>query len=133
MSSNFIFYSISQNFFCFWFFFLGLHQWPMQVPRPGVESELQLLAYATTKPDLSHICHLPHSSRQCQILNPLSKARDQTHILIDTSWLCFHYTMRTPKFLLFLTLIVHCMYIPHFSYSFISLSLGLFLCFSYCE
>ena len=35
--------------------------------------------------DPSHICSLHHSSRQCQILNPLSEARDQTHILMDTS------------------------------------------------
>ena len=30
-------------------------------------------------------CNLCHSSRQCQILNPLSEARDQTFILMDTS------------------------------------------------
>ena len=59
----------------------------MEVPRLGVESELQLLAYttATATPDLSCVCDLHHSSRQCPILNPLSKARDQTHILMDTS------------------------------------------------
>ena len=43
--------------------------WHMQVPGLGVESELelQLLAYttATATPDLSHICDLRHSSRQC--------------------------------------------------------------------
>ena len=32
---------------------------------------------------------LPHSSGQHQILNPLSKARDETHILMDTSHVCF--------------------------------------------
>ena len=32
---------------------------------------------ATAKQDLSHVCNLHHSSWQCQILNPLSKARDQ--------------------------------------------------------
>ena len=29
-------------------------------------------------PDLSHVCDLHHSSRQCQILNLLSEARDRT-------------------------------------------------------
>ena len=29
----------------FFVFFLGLHPWHMEVPRLGVESELQLLAY----------------------------------------------------------------------------------------
>jgi len=35
--------------------------------------------------DLSHICNPCHSLWKCQILNPLSKARDRTHILMDTS------------------------------------------------
>ena len=35
--------------------------------------------------DPSHICNLHHSSWQCWILNLLSKARDQTQILMDTS------------------------------------------------
>ena len=29
---------------------------------------------------------LHHSSQQCQVLNPLSRARNGTHILMDTSW-----------------------------------------------
>ena len=50
----------------------------MEVPRLGVESELQLLAYttATETPDPSHVCDLHHSSWQHGILNPLSEARD---------------------------------------------------------
>ena len=35
------------NLFFFFFFFLGPYLWHMEVPRLGVESELQLLAYAT--------------------------------------------------------------------------------------
>ena len=35
---------------------------------------------ATAMPDLSSICNLHHSSQKHQILNPLSRARDQTHI-----------------------------------------------------
>ena len=68
--------------------------------RLGVKSELQLPACATTTvtPDLSHICNLHYSSWQCQILNPLSRARDQTLILMGTSWLCFCWvTAGTPR------------------------------------
>ena len=59
----------------------------MEVPRLGVESDLQLPAYtkATATLDLSHVCNLHHSSQQHQILNPLSKARDRTRILMDPS------------------------------------------------
>ena len=75
------------SFFFFFFVFLELYLWHIKVPRLRVKSELQLLAYttATAKQDLSHVCHVHHSSQQWQILNPLSKARDQTHVLIDTS------------------------------------------------
>ena len=71
------------------FFFLGLHLQLMEVPRLGVESELRLEAYTTetATPDLSCICDLQCSLQQCWILNPMSEARDQTHILIvDTNW-----------------------------------------------
>jgi len=44
-----------------------------------------LYTTATAMPDLSHICDLHHSSRQRQILNPLSKARDRTRNLIVPS------------------------------------------------
>ena len=79
----------------------------MEVPRLGVESELQMSAYttATAMPDRTCICDLYHSSWQCQILNPLGEARDQAHILLDTIWV--HYcwaTMRTPIFIFFLGL-----------------------------
>ena len=47
-------------------------------------SELQLPAYATAIPDASCVCDLHHGSWQRWILNPLSKAMDQTPILIDT-------------------------------------------------
>ena len=81
-------------FFCFFFFcfcFLGLNPQHMEVPRLGDESELQLLIYTTAAAtqDLSLICDLQHSSWQCQILNPLCKARDRTCILMDTSQIPF--------------------------------------------
>ena len=55
----------------------------MEVPELRVESELRLPAYTTATPDLSHICDLCCTLRQRQILNPLSEARDQTHIFMD--------------------------------------------------
>ena len=45
--------------------YIWLHSWYMQVPRPGVESELQV----EPTPQL----------QQSQILNPLHWAGDQTH------------------------------------------------------
>ena len=82
-------------FFFFFFCFLGLHPRHMEIPRLGVLSELQLLATAT--PDSSCVCDLHHSSWQCQILSPLSEARDRTRNLIVPSWICFHCaTMGTP-------------------------------------
>ena len=59
----------------------------MEVPRLGVESELQLPAYttATAMQDPSSICDLHCSSWQHQMLNPLSEAGDGTCVLMDTS------------------------------------------------
>ena len=73
----------------------------MEVLRLRVKSELHLLACATAAvmPDLTHICDLCHSLWQCQVLNPLTEARDQTHILMDTSQIPFHCPTRgTPIF-----------------------------------
>ena len=52
----------------------------------GIESELQLPTYATATatPGPSHICDLHDNLWQCWILSPLSEARDQTRIFIDT-------------------------------------------------
>ena len=57
--------------FCFLLFaFLGPYSWHMEVPRLGVESELQLLACTTAiaTPDLSLICNLHCSSQQASSL-----------------------------------------------------------------
>ena len=55
-------------------YILGLQLWHMEVPRPGVKSELTLPAYttATATWDPAHICDLHHSSWQRWILDPLS-------------------------------------------------------------
>ena len=82
------------------FFFPRLHPWHMEVPRLGVESELQPPAYtiATATPDLGHVCNLHHSPRRCCILTPLSEARDRTHNLMVPSWIHFRCAMTgTPS------------------------------------
>ena len=67
-----------------------------EVPRQGVWLELQPQAYiiAVATPHLSHIiswiswalyCWEHEGCLQCQILSPPSKARDWTHIFVDTS------------------------------------------------
>ena len=70
---------LSDSFF-FFFVFLCPYLWYMEVPRLGVESELQLLASATATATPSH------SSQQHGILNQLSKARDRTWVRMDISW-----------------------------------------------
>ena len=82
------------------FVFLGLHSQHVEVPRLGVELELQPPAYptATAMWDRSHVCDLHHSSRQCQNLNPLSEARDGTHNLMVPHPIRFCWvTMGTPR------------------------------------
>ena len=58
----------------------------MEVSGLGVKLDLQLQAYATAMAtsDLTLICILC-SLWQHQTLNPLSEAKDQTHILVDTT------------------------------------------------
>ena len=67
---------------------------PGSLSPTGISSEVLLFflraapaanATATATWDPSRICNLHHNSQQHQILNPLSKARDLTHILMDTS------------------------------------------------
>ena len=72
--------SVSCFFVCF--LFLSFRAAPATYigsqARAQIGAKLQADTTATATPDLSHICDLHHSSQQRQILNPLSKARDQT-------------------------------------------------------
>ena len=57
---------------------------------------------ATAMWDPSHIRNLHHSSQQHLIPNPLSRARDRTHVLMDTSGIRVPCTiMGTPQQFLF--------------------------------
>ena len=52
----------------------GLHLLHLEVPRLGIESELQMLAYspATAIPDPSYVSNLHHSSEPCWIAGYLT-------------------------------------------------------------
>ena len=67
--------------------FLGPH--PNIWRFPGQGSNRSHSCQSTPQPqqcqDLSHVCDLHHRSWQCWNFNPLSKARDQTYILTDSS------------------------------------------------
>ena len=79
---------LSYLFFITIFFFFRAVPIAYEIPRLGVESELQLPTYATATatPDPSHVCDRHHSSWQCQFVNPLAGARDQTRTLMDIMW-----------------------------------------------
>ena len=77
--------------------------------RGPIEPQRPADATATTTQDPSHVCDLHHTSQQCQILNPLSKAGDQTCVLVDTSLV--HYcwaAVGTPH--LYTVMIAICAY-----------------------
>ena len=77
------------------FVFLGPHPRQMEVPRLGAKLELAAAnlchshSNAGSEP-MQDLSHLQHSSWQCQILNPGSKARARTRVLTDTSQVRYH-------------------------------------------
>ena len=86
--------------FCL-FCFLGPHPQHMKVSRPGgrIRAAAASLGHSHSNAGSKPHLYLHLSSRQCHILNLLSKARDQTQVLMDTSRVCYHRaTMRTPCF-----------------------------------
>ena len=102
---------LSKTLSCFFIFIFTFRAAPAAYgsSQARVELELQLPAYtiATATLDLSHICYLHCSLQQCQILNPLSKAKDQTHI----SWILIRFlthwaTVGTPVLFFFLYLFI---------------------------
>ena len=68
----------------------------MEVPRLGVELELQLPAYtsATATPDLSHIWDLHHAHSNAGSLPHWARPGIEPSVLMDTSQIDF----RTPEY-----------------------------------
>ena len=82
--------------------------WPIPQPQQHqiqAESVLYTTAHCNTgslTPDPNRICNLHHSSLQHWILNPLSKARNRTYVLTDSSrFLTCWATTGTPISCLF--------------------------------
>ena len=69
------------------FCYLGPCLHHIEVPRLGVQCELQLLAYATAVWDPSPEPRLQLMPQQ-RIINPLSEARDRSQVFTDTSPVC---------------------------------------------
>ena len=103
-----VFLSVFLSFFFFLSFllsFLSFKATPEAYGGSQARGRIQLSlpahATATATPDPSHICDPYHSSwrcsQQCQILNPLSGARDRNCILMDTSQIRFPETGQEPQ------------------------------------
>ena len=71
------------DFFSSSFFFNGHSYTILSSQAKGrIRAEAAGLFHSHSNTDPSCICNLHHSSQQGQILNPLSEARDRTHILM---------------------------------------------------
>ena len=84
----------------------------MEVPRLGVNLELQLPAYTTATAMWDPATYAAYTTAQGNAgsLNPLSEARDGSCILMDTSWIHFRCTTEgTPQFVfMFVSLFWFC-------------------------
>ena len=87
-------FSASSRFFFFFFFCLFAISWTTPMAYGGSQTRGRI-------GDVAASLHQGHSnvgseprlqptpqSQQCQILNPLNKARDRTHNLMVPSWIC---------------------------------------------
>ena len=83
-SIGYLLMALTSSFF-FFFFRAALAAYGSSQARGQIGAAGAAYVTAIAMPDLSHICDLHCSLRQCWILNPLREARDQTRILMDTS------------------------------------------------
>ena len=70
-----------------WYYYLFAKKRPWHKNAKKKVEVIDCISFFSFFP--SHICDLYQSSQQCQILNPLSKARDHTHVLMDTGWVFY--------------------------------------------
>ena len=110
-------------FVCLFWFFVCLFVLLFRVARMAYGSSQargRIRAAVASQPwqwwDPSHVCNLHYSSRQCWILNPLSKARDRTQVLRDTSQIHFCCATMGIACVLFFKFPHNCSY-PHSMYT----------------
>ena len=90
-----LFFLISMIIYLFIFVFLPPHPWHMEVPRLGIEWELQLPATATVTAtrDPSCICNIHHSSQQCGSFTHWARPR----IKHASSWILVRFVSAEPR------------------------------------
>ena len=98
---------LNQVFNLFYYYFLPLRATPMAYGDSQARDPVGASAAGL---------HHSHSSPQCWILNPLSKARDPTCNLLVPSQICFCCAMRETPFICFPSFVCGC---PIFLTSFI--------------
>ena len=70
--------------------FLGPHLQHMEAPMSRIGATAAGLRHSHSNLESEPFCDLHHSSRQHQMPNPLSKARDPTWVCLDTCRICYH-------------------------------------------
>ena len=84
-----------QVFSLSFFLLSGLHLWHLEIPRLGLNQSSSCLPKPQPEQrDLSCICDPCSSSWQFGVLNPWIEATDWTHVLLDTSWVHYHWATR---------------------------------------
>ena len=93
-------------FFCFFLLFRAAPAvyWGSQARRSNQSYSCQPPPQPQQRQIWALVCHLHHSSRQLQTLNPPSKTRDRTHNLMVPSWIhCCCATRGTTGLWLYMT------------------------------
>ena len=83
--------AILQSFYFIFCLFLGPHPTAhgSSQARGRIRAAAAGLHHSNSNTRSKHICDLHCNSWQHQILNPLRETRDQTHVLMDTSRICY--------------------------------------------
>ena len=106
--------------YLFSFVFLGPHPRHMEVPRLGVQSELQLMAYATATatPDPSHICTYTTAHSNAGFLTHWTRPaiKPESSQMLD-GFVNLWDTTGTPCFLLIFVIFFNIMIFIFFHYS----------------